>query len=163
MIGKALAPPGPTTVHLSDRKLAPDSIRASAVSVLPVSDQPATRMAPPSRSTAAEWTATAPRAWSLSWSAGRTALAHTAPSGKPGAAAKRAGPPVAGSGISQARSPAMTNSLPSSVRVTVPSRAWPWRSPARGALAGSSGSMRTSAGPSPFCGRAPNGSIWACT
>src|SRR5206468_9890946 len=106
LIGKALAPPGPTTVHLSDRKLAPDSIRASAVSVLPVSDQPATRMAPPSRSTAAEWTATAPRAWSLSWSAGRTALAHTAPSGKPGAAAKRAGPPVAGSGISQARSPA---------------------------------------------------------
>jgi len=44
---------------LSERKLAPASIKASAVSVLPLSDHPATTIPPPSISTAVECTATA--------------------------------------------------------------------------------------------------------
>ena len=142
-IGNALAPPGASTVHLSDRKRAPDSISASAVSVLPDSDQPATRIAPSPRSMAAEWTATPPRAVSLRWSAGRTAEPHTALSGKPGSHAKTAGPLAIGSGIAQARPADRTNSRPSAASVTVPSRAGFCSSPVRGARTGSAARRQT--------------------
>ena len=67
----ARRPSAPRIVHLSEKNRAPSSAKASAVSVLPLSDQPATTTPPASVTTLAECSATAPRWCSASCSAGR--------------------------------------------------------------------------------------------
>ena len=115
------------------RKLPPPSTRASAVSVLPLSDQPATSTARPSISTHAAWSTGVPRSSRASCKAGRT-MVISRRIGKPGSTSIS----PSASGNEQVRPFATTNSRSPSCAVTQPSPARFWSSRSDGRSAGSS-------------------------